>query len=177
MAIPRIWLRACRSKHPVATLLLKYAPILTSVAIFSGVINFLALAGSFYMLQVYDRVLPSQSVPTLIGLSVLMVGLYAINGMLEYLRSRIMSRIGTRIDKNLSPKVFHAVQILPLRSAVGGDGMQPSAISTPSARSWAASACRRFSICRGCRSICSSSICSTLAGPDRRCSAPSRSSS
>ncbi len=112
-------------KHPVASLLLKYSPILTSVALFSGVINFLALAGSFYMLQVYDRVLPSQSVPTLIGLSVLMVGLYAINGALEFIRARIMSRVGVRIDKNLSPKVFAAVQILPLRTRGGGDGMQP----------------------------------------------------
>ncbi|MEQ1714637.1 MAG: type I secretion system permease/ATPase [Hyphomicrobium sp.] len=114
-----------QAKHPVASLLLKYAPILTSVAVFSGVINLLALAGSFYMLQVYDRVLPSQSVPTLIGLSILMVGLYVVNGVLEYLRSRIMSRVGTRIDKNLSPKVFNAVQILPLRSRSAGDGMQP----------------------------------------------------
>ncbi len=112
-------------KHPVGSLLLKYTPILTSVALFSGVINFLALAGSFYMLQVYDRVLPSQSVPTLIGLSVLMVGLYAINGALEFIRARIMSRVGVRIDKNLSPKVFAAVQILPLRTRGGGDGMQP----------------------------------------------------
>lgn len=113
------------TKHPIASLLLKYAPVLTSVAVFSGVINILALAGSFYMLQVYDRVLPSQSVPTLIGLSVLMISLYVINGMLEYFRSRIMIRIGTRLDANLSPKLFKAVQLLPLRTRLGGDGMQP----------------------------------------------------
>lgn len=112
-------------KHPIGSLLLKYAPVLTSVAVFSGVINILALAGSFYMLQVYDRVLASQSIPTLVGLSVLMVGLYVINGMLEYFRSRIMIRIGTRIDSNLSPKLFKAVQLLPLRTRLAGDGMQP----------------------------------------------------
>lgn len=114
-----------QTKHPIAILLLKYAPILSSVAIFSGVINVLALAGSFYMLQVYDRVLPSQSIPTLIGFSILMVGLYVISGTLEFIRSRIMMRIGARIDKNLSPRLFHAVQILPLRSRGGSDGMQP----------------------------------------------------
>lgn len=112
-------------KHPVAALLLQHAPVLTSVALFSGVINVLALAGSFYMLQVYDRVLPSQSVPTLVGLSVMMVGLYAVNGMLEYVRARIMSRVGTQIDKSLSPKVYKAVQLLPLRSRNPGDGIQP----------------------------------------------------
>ena len=111
--------------HPVGSLLWKYSPILISVAVFSGVINILALAGSFYMLQVYDRVLPSQSVATLIGLSVLMFGLYMINGVLEYVRARIMSRVGTRIDKTLTPRVFSAVQILPLKSRGGGDGMQP----------------------------------------------------
>lgn len=112
-------------KHPVAALLLQYTPILASVAAFSGVINVLALAGSLYMLQVYDRVLPSQSVPTLIGLSVLMVSLYVINGLLEFVRSRIMIRIGTRIDANLTPSIFRAVQLLPLRTKLGGDGMQP----------------------------------------------------
>ncbi|MEQ1670212.1 MAG: type I secretion system permease/ATPase [Hyphomicrobium sp.] len=111
--------------HPVGSLLWKYSPILGSVAVFSGVVNILALAGSFYMLQVYDRVLPSQSVPTLIGLSVLMFGLYAINGLLEFLRARIMSRVGTRIDRTLTPRVFAAVQVMPLRSRGGGDGMQP----------------------------------------------------
>ncbi len=85
----------------------------------------LALAGSFYMLQVYDRVLPSQSVATLIGLSILMFGLYVISGFLEFLRSRIMSRVGTRIDRTLTPRVFHALQILPLKTRGGGDGMQP----------------------------------------------------
>ena len=112
-------------KHPVAAQLLKFTPVFVSVAVFSGVINVLALSGSFYMLQVYDRVLPSQSIGTLVGLTVLMVALYVINGMLEYFRARIMSRIGTRVDKNLTPRVFQAVQILPLRSRGGGDGMQP----------------------------------------------------
>lgn len=112
-------------QHPVGALLWSYSPVLTSVALFSGVINILALAGSFYMLQVYDRVLPSQSVPTLIGLSILMIGLYAVNGLLEFIRTRIMSRVGMRIDKSLSPRVFSAVQILPLRARGGGDGMQP----------------------------------------------------
>lgn len=125
MASPQHSAARGQMKHPIANLLLQHAPILTSVAVFSGVINVLALAGSFYMLQVYDRVLPSQSVPTLIGLSVLMVGLYAVNGMLEYFRSRIMIRIGTRIDAALSPKIFKAVQLLPLRTRLGGDGMQP----------------------------------------------------
>lgn len=114
-----------KQSHPVGSLLWQYSPILITVAVFSGVVNVLALAGSFYMLQVYDRVLPSQSVATLIGLSILMFGLYVINGGLEYIRARIMSRVGTRIDRSLTPRVFAAVQLLPLKSRGGGDGMQP----------------------------------------------------
>lgn len=113
------------SKHPLTAILRRYIPILASVALFSGAINLLALSGSLYMLQVYDRVLPSRSVPTLVGLTVLMVGLYTVNGILEYLRSRIMSRVGIRIDNSMSPQVFSAVQILPLRARGGSDGMQP----------------------------------------------------
>jgi ATP-binding cassette subfamily C protein len=99
--------------------------LIASVAGFSGVINVLALSGSLYMLQVYDRVLPSQSVPTLIGLSVLLLLLYVINGGLEFIRSRIMARIGTRLDVALSPRVFKVVQLLTLRNGAAGNGMQP----------------------------------------------------
>lgn len=111
--------------HSVGTLLRTYRPIFIGVGVFSGLINVLALAGSFYMLQVYDRVLPSQSVETLIGLSVLMAALYFISGALEFIRARIMARIGTRVDATLSPRVFKAIQLIPLRSQVGADGMQP----------------------------------------------------
>ena len=49
----------------------------------SGVINILALTGAFYMLQIYDRALTSHSVPTLVALSVLAIGLYLFQGMLD----------------------------------------------------------------------------------------------
>ena len=51
---------------------------LLGVGIFSGVVNILGLTGSLYMLQVYDRVLPSQSVPTLVGITIIMLWLYAV---------------------------------------------------------------------------------------------------
>ena len=51
-----------------------------SVALFSGVVNLLMLAGPLYMLQIYDRVLSSRSVPTLIALSIFLVGAYAFQG-------------------------------------------------------------------------------------------------
>jgi ATP-binding cassette, subfamily C, type I secretion system permease/ATPase len=99
--------------------------ILLGVGLFSGAINILALTGSFYMLQVYDRVLPSHSVPTLVGLSVLMAGLYVANGFLDFFRVRVMTRVGVRFDDQLREHVFSAVQLLPLRMRQGGDGLQP----------------------------------------------------
>ena len=69
------------------------------LAVLSGMINILMLTGSFFMLQVYDRVLPSQSVPTLVGLSILAIALYILQGVLELIRSRVNVRIGAHLDQ------------------------------------------------------------------------------
>lgn len=95
------------------------------VGVFSAVINALVLTGSFYMLQVYDRVLPSRSVPTLVGISVLMALLYAAYGALDFTRVRALSRIGLNIDRQLRARVMQAVLWVPLRARPGGDGLQP----------------------------------------------------
>jgi PrtD family type I secretion system ABC transporter len=96
-----------------------------SIAMFSGVINLLALTSSLYMLQVYDRVIPSRSIPTLVGLTVLMTILYAGYGLLDWLRTRLMARVGLTLDQELRDKVFAAVLLIPLRARLGGDGQQP----------------------------------------------------
>lgn len=69
----------------------------------SGAINILALTGSFYMLQVYDRALPSGSLPTLVGLSTLAIGLYFFQGMLDVLRLQILVRLGAQLDRRVAP--------------------------------------------------------------------------
>ncbi|MGU3363104.1 type I secretion system permease/ATPase [Methylobacterium sp. M6A4_1b] len=69
----------------------------------SGIINILALTGSFYMLQVYDRALPSGSLPTLVGLSTLAIGLYLAQGMFDVLRLQILVRIGAQLDRRVAP--------------------------------------------------------------------------
>ena len=69
------------------------------VGVMSCMINLLYLTGSIFMLEVYDRVLPSRSVPTLIGLIVLAAGLYLAQGGLDLLRGRILGRIGTSLDE------------------------------------------------------------------------------
>jgi ATP-binding cassette subfamily C protein len=95
-----------------------------AVALLSGVLNVLMLAGSLYMLEVYDRVLPSRSIPTLIGLSVLVVILYAGQGGLDLVRGRILVRIGGALDEALGARVYSSVLKLPLKVGRNGDSMQ-----------------------------------------------------
>ena len=113
------------SKNPLQRTLRRSKDLLIAVGLFSGVINLLALTGSFYMLQVYDRVLPSNSVPTLIGLTVLMVLLYVANGFLDFIRVRVMSRVGVRMDNDVRASVYKAVRLMPLKFRKSGDGLQP----------------------------------------------------
>ncbi|WP_375462644.1 type I secretion system permease/ATPase [uncultured Methylobacterium sp.] len=95
------------------------------VALISGLVNVLYLTGSFFMLEVYDRVIPSRSVPTLIGLIALALVLYAFQGVLEVIRSRILARVGAALDEALSARVFDVVVRAPLKGAVPGDGLLP----------------------------------------------------
>ena len=105
-------LRACRSAF-------------LGVGIMSCMINLLYLTGSLFMLEVYDRVLPSRSVPTLVGLAILAGGLYVAQGVLDLLRSRILGRIGTALDESLNSRVFDAIVRLPLTVGGRNEGVQP----------------------------------------------------
>jgi ATP-binding cassette, subfamily C, bacterial PrsD len=100
-------------------------PSFTGVALFSAVVNILALTGSLYMLQVYDRVLSSRSVPTLIGLSLITLAAYALSGGLDMLRGKMLARIGARFDEQLSTRVFDLVSTMPLKGAKQAESMQP----------------------------------------------------
>src|SRR5881394_108205 len=96
-----------------------------AVGLMSGLINMLYLTGSFYMLEVYDRVLPSRSVPTLVALSVLALTLFAFQGVLDVIRSRILVRVAASLDERLSGRVYDLVVQLPLRTKAQGDGLAP----------------------------------------------------
>jgi ATP-binding cassette subfamily C protein EexD len=74
-----------------------------TAGIFSLFINVLMLAGPLYMLQVYDRVLTSQSIPTLVALTVLLIVLYIALGLLEGVRSQVLNRVAGRLDRMLGP--------------------------------------------------------------------------
>ncbi len=81
---------------------------ITALVLVSAVSNLLMLAGPLFMLQIYDRVLTSRSVPTLAVLTGLMVVLYAYYAFLEYLRSRMSTRAANLLDVSISDRLFAA---------------------------------------------------------------------
>ena len=83
-------------------------PVLAMVAIFSLAVNILMLTGPLFMLQVYDRVLGSRSVETLVALSLLVAFLFLIMGVVDLARSRIMQRVALRFQDRLEQRVFAA---------------------------------------------------------------------
>jgi PrtD family type I secretion system ABC transporter len=98
---------------------------LIGVAGLSAMANLLALTGSLYMLQVYDRVLPSRSMPTLIGLTILMIGLYAAFGVVDMLRGRVVQGLGVRLDRRMREPVFALMLGAQPRPGEGGNAAQP----------------------------------------------------
>ena len=105
-------LRACRAAF-------------IGVGAMSCMINLLYLTGSIFMLEVYDRVLPSRSIPTLIGLAILAGVLYIAQGSLDLIRGRILGRIGTSLDEALNNRVFETIVRLPLMVGGRNEGLQP----------------------------------------------------
>ncbi|WP_375262658.1 type I secretion system permease/ATPase [Palleronia sp.] len=94
-----------------------------AVGVFSLFVNLLMLTGPLYMLQVYDRVLGSRSEATLVALTLLMAFLFAVMGVLDAARARVLSRIGARFQSKLDRRVFHAMIL--------GAARAPGAGSTP----------------------------------------------
>ncbi|MGB7831585.1 MAG: type I secretion system permease/ATPase, partial [Xanthobacteraceae bacterium] len=96
-----------------------------AIGLFSGMSNILMLTGSMFMLEIYDRVLPSRSVSTLVALLMLAAGLYGALAILDLIRGRIMVRIGNSLDEAVSERVYDAIVRLPLIIGNRGDGIQP----------------------------------------------------
>ncbi len=96
-----------------------------AIALFSGMSNLLMLTSAVFMLEVYDRVLPSRSVPTLVALLLLAMGMYAAQGVIDMIRSRILVRVGRSLDESMSSRVYDTIVRLPLKVGNRGEGTQP----------------------------------------------------
>ncbi|MHA0854269.1 type I secretion system permease/ATPase, partial [Serratia nematodiphila] len=92
----------------VMSVLAAYRRGFWGIALFTAVINLLMLAPALYMLQVYDRVLPSGNRMTLAMLTLMVVGLYLFMGLLEWVRSQVVIRLGAQMDMRLNQRVYDA---------------------------------------------------------------------
>lgn len=81
---------------------------LIAVFLFSVFVNLLMLTGPLFMMQVYDRVIPSRSVPTLAALTLLVVFLFAMMAVLDHARLRLAARVGARVQDRLDRRVMAA---------------------------------------------------------------------
>jgi len=94
------------------------------VGVFTAAINLLQLTGPLFMLEVYDRVLPGRSVPTLVAISILALVMFGFQGVLDIVRGRVLVRIARSVDQTLSGRVFDLAAKLPLK-AMAPQGFQP----------------------------------------------------
>lgn len=95
-------------------------PAFVTAIVFSFFINLLGLTGPLYMMQVYDRVLSSRNVTTLMVLTLIIAFLYIVWAVLESLRSKVLVRAGVRFDEVASPPMFQAVQRMSLMNPTAG---------------------------------------------------------
>jgi ATP-binding cassette subfamily C exporter for protease/lipase len=106
----------------LAEVLFSFRKAFYTAGLFSMFINLLGLVPSIYMLQVYDRVLQSRNITTLVMLTVIMLGFYLMLGMLELARSKLLIRIGAQLDVKLNNRVFVASFERNLKRAGGNAG-------------------------------------------------------
>ncbi len=117
-------------KGEIRTVLMASRAAFLSTLTFSCVVNILMLTGPLFMLQVYDRVLGSGSVPTLVALIGIVIILYAYYGFLEHVRARILVRIGRRVEETLRTRVFDVMAEHALRRTQGVGGQPINDLAT-----------------------------------------------
>jgi len=124
---------------PPQIALRKYRSDWLAIMVFSCAINLLMLTGPIFMLQVYDRVLTSGSIPTLMVLYLLIVFLFSIMGLFSFFRTRVLSRIGFRFENELmtsaqkmqlaqnlsisSPKMHPITDLTRVRQFISSSGL------------------------------------------------------
>ena len=102
-----------------------YRHAVIGIGIMSATISLLGLAGTIYMLEIYDRVLPSKSLPTLVGLTGILLGLLVMQGTLEWIRARILLLVSHRLDHQFGSRIYRSILALPLLCDSHDDSLRP----------------------------------------------------
>ena len=106
-------------KSELRTCLKNCRGALGAVALLSGGSNILALTGSIFMLAVYDRVIPSSSIPSLVAIGLIALGMYAMQAVVDILRQRILTRIGLVIRESFAGRIY---SVMVRNAALGNHG-------------------------------------------------------
>ena len=96
-----------------------------AAAVFSGIANLLMLVPAFFMLNVYDKAIGANSIPTLVVLSVITLLMFLGLGSMELLRSRMLVAISVKIDKLIGPLVYQAMFQNALKAGARAAATQP----------------------------------------------------
>ena len=117
-------------QNEIAQALLGFKSTFRTVGVFSAIINLLLLTPSLYMLQVYDRVLPSRNDVTLLMVTLIALGAYIFMSALEFVRSFILIRVGARLDEKLNKRVYTAAFEQSLKRGGGNAGQALQDLTT-----------------------------------------------
>ncbi|WP_062791499.1 type I secretion system permease/ATPase [Serratia plymuthica] len=117
-------------RNEIADVIRTRSKVFWTVGIFTAFINLLMLVPSVYMLQVYDRVLPSRNEITLLMLTLIMLGLFGVMALLEYVRSMVVIRIGSQLDMRLNTRVYTAAYESNLKNGSSDAGQMLGDLTT-----------------------------------------------
>jgi ATP-binding cassette subfamily C exporter for protease/lipase len=109
-------------KNEIIDILTSFKGAFRTLGVFSAIINLLMLAPALYMLQVYDRVLQSSNEITLLMLTLLVLGAYALISALEFVRSFLLIRIGAKLDMQMNKRIYTAAFEQNLKRSGGNAG-------------------------------------------------------
>lgn len=98
-------------------------PAFAAIFVVSLFYNLLSLGSLFYMRNLFDRVIPTRSMPTLYSLLVLIITAWVFYAVLEWLRAKAMNRVAVAFDRSLGQAVFDAVHRTLFQGRSGDDGM------------------------------------------------------
>ena len=98
-----------KNNNELSTAVRAQYPHFAVAGVFSGVINLLYLSSPLYLMQIYNRVLVSENVTTLVLLTLILVCALLTMGALDALRSQLLVRAGMRLDRSLAGRVFDAL--------------------------------------------------------------------
>ena len=117
-------------RNEIADIIRTRSRVFWNVGAFTAFINILMLVPSVYMLQVYDRALPSRNEITLLMLTLIMLAMFAVMALLEYVRSMVVIRIGSQLDMRLNTRIYTAAYESNLKNGASDAGQMLGDLTT-----------------------------------------------